>query len=200
MPSFITYSSSRSPCDFSSSVNALTPFSPKALSEMFRYLSTHPAKALENMRITSRASSSGLPATKSEISTSVSCDFIDSRIGPATLAAPIPKLLLLKQILLYEFPGFVSGLRSSFASSASMKARLPPDMSNTVSAGSRGVSTTGASGSSVVLGPFFRTSSISLLVSFAYSWTAELPSPSGSFLKCSSAEAKHASSILLAFS
>ena len=39
-----------------------------------------------------------------------------------------------------------------------MKARLPPDMSNTVSAGSRGVSTTGASGS-VVLGPFFRTSS-----------------------------------------
>jgi hypothetical protein len=69
----------------------------------------------------------------------------DSRISLATLAASIPKLLLLKQIILYEFPGLVSGLSSSFASSASIKAHLPLDISSTVSAGGRGVSATGAS-------------------------------------------------------
>uniref|UniRef100_A0A0A8YVR5 Uncharacterized protein n=1 Tax=Arundo donax TaxID=35708 RepID=A0A0A8YVR5_ARUDO len=72
------------------------------------------------MCITSRASFSGLPATKIEISTSLSCSLIDARIGPATLVAPTPKLLLLKQILLHEFPGLINEFKSSFASSASM--------------------------------------------------------------------------------
>ncbi|PON63944.1 hypothetical protein TorRG33x02_274990 [Trema orientale] len=50
--------------------NALTPFSPMALFERSRNFKTHPSRAAENIFITSRASSSGLPAIKSDRSTS----------------------------------------------------------------------------------------------------------------------------------